>query len=300
MIQFCPHMVTEKRSKRTAPEHKSVKSYSSTITVLWRSDLNTTALCSLNVKKGTAPQTAAPNCQMDAPRASSPLRWSSQHRATGADVRDMPEAHLTCFRWHLNVFFLHLGDNRTFHLTITEPSKSSNPVLEHWWASLIGFCWQLDSIIHRDNFSSASVTVLDESRGYLVPGFLLFPATAPLLLLLRVPPGEGARHLDMFLRGYLRVCPLRRLGFTATNAGKVAEQPPSPVAAKSSLLHQQHGESRRGKENNRGNGATDAGFKPPLTTDKQHRPKCIKERRKTQNNGRGRGFGAEKRFLGRT
>lgn len=111
------------------------------------------------------------------------------------------------------------------------------------------------------------------------------------------PPGEGARHLDcvfFFNGGYFRVRSLRRLGFTDTITGPVAEQPPSPVAAKSSLLHQQHGESRREKENNRGNGAREGGFKPPLTTDKQHRRKGPKERRKTPGIARGSPFRCKK------
>lgn len=112
------------------------------------------------------------------------------------------------------------------------------------------------------------------------------------------PPGEGARHLVMFFGGYLRLCQLRRLGFTTTIRGNIAEQPPSPVAAKSSLLHQQHGESRIEKENNRGNGAREAGFKSPFTTDKQHRPKGLRERRKTARIGHQSAFRHEKRDPG--
>ena len=134
---------------------------------------------------------------------------------------------------------------------------------------------------------------------YLVPGFLYSPAALLLLLLLLLlfggPPGEGARHLDMFFAGYLRLlsAPSSRV-FTATITGKFSPSSPplrrslplAPVAAKSSLLHQQHGESRREKENNRGNGAREGGFKPPLTTDKQHRRKEARERRKTPTDGR--------------
>lgn len=127
---------------------------------------------------------------------------------------------------------------------------------------------------------------------YLVPGFLYSPAALLLLLLLfGGPPGEGARHLDMFFAGYLRLlsAPSSRV-FTATITGYFSPSSPplslAPVAAKSSLLHQQHGESRREKENNRGNGAREGGFKPPLTTDKQHRRKGARERRKTPTNGR--------------
>lgn len=171
---------------------------------------------------------------------------------------------LTCFRWHLkNVFFLHLGDNRTFHLTITEPSKSSNPVPEKWWASLIGIYWQVDFCIHRGNLSNASVTILGDGRIYLVPGFLSSP-TASASSVGSLQPGEGVRHLEMFLEatrhGVGSVFPT----VNATISSDIAEQPPSPVAAKSSLLQQQHGESRREKENNRGNGARERGsFKPP-------------------------------------
>lgn len=197
-------------------------------------------------------------------------------------IRTSP-VRLTCFRWHLNVFFLHLGDNRTFHLTITEPSKSSNPVPENWWASLIGIYWQVDFCIHRGNLSNASVTILGDGRIYLVPGFLSSP-TASASSVGSLLPGEGVRHLEMFLEatrhGVGSVFP----GVDATISGDIAEQPPSPVAAKSSLLQQQHGESRREKENNRGNGARERGsFKPPLTTDKQHRLKGHKERRKPSN-----------------
>lgn len=64
--------------------------------------------------------------------------------------------------------------------------------------------------------------------------------------------------------------------------GSVAGASVAEVLSASSpslLPHQQHGESRRVKENNRGNGAREVGFKPPplSTTDKQqHReePEC--------------------------
>lgn len=125
------------------------------------------------------------------------------------------QARLTCFRWHLNVFFLHLGDNRTFHLTITEPSKSSNPVREHWWASLIGFYWKVYSIIRRCNLSSASVTIPDESRMYLVPGFLYSPASFSSSFLFSEVrrPGRGQGTWICFFGEYMSLCQLRRLGF---------------------------------------------------------------------------------------
>lgn len=98
--------------------------------------------------------------------------------------------------------------------------------------------------------SSASVTtILDEERVggfiYLVPVgfFILTTASSSSSSSLGAPPPvEGARHLCCF-GGYLRVC---QLGFTTTIRGNISEQPPS-LLLKSSLLQQQHGESRREK-----------------------------------------------------
>lgn len=133
------------------------------------------------------PRSADLNCQMGALHTH---RLTFNTAPNQADIITLQkhiktQAHLTCFRWHLHVFFLHLGDNRTFHLTITEPSKSSNPVPEHWWASLIGFYWQVNSSIHRGNVSSASGFVL-------IVGFFIPNATAssPSSSLGGPPPGE--------------------------------------------------------------------------------------------------------------
>lgn len=139
-------------------------------------------------------------------------------------------------------------------------------------------------------------------------GFILFlgffipppppppPPTFLLLLLLSESAWGGGKALGyIFLRRLFEtLSALFVSGLTATITGNTAEQPPSPVAAKSSLLHQQHGESRREKENNRGNGAREGGFKPPLTTDKQHRQKGLKERRKTPGVDLYRRFGRHK------
>lgn len=76
----------------------------------------------------------------------------------------------------------------------------------------------------------------------------------------------------------------RCLSFSAFPTIKTVQLPPCAVAANSSLLQQQHGESRREEENNRRNGASAAGFKPPLTTDKQHRPRGSEMRLKTPRN----------------
>lgn len=122
--------------------------------------------------------------------------------------------------------------------------------------------------------SSASDPVLDEGRfSSVLPIFLL-------LLLLEVRRGGGEAR-EMF---YWRLCLL----------GLALEPPSSPPLPSSSLAHQQHGESGREKENNRGNGAREAGFKAPLTTDKQHRREGPRERRKPPRIGRQTRFGHNK------
>lgn len=187
------------------------------------------------------------NCQLQASSTHRVLTHSGPHGAGSRHIllsADITRSRLTCFRWHLDVFFLHLGDNRTFHLTIAKPTKSSNPVPEHWWASLIEFYWQVHSTIHRGNVSSASVTILDE-RGALDRLVLLYSLDIASPSSLGGSAWGGGKALDMLVGDYRRVCPPRRLGFSPTNTGNIAPEPPSPVAGKSSLLHQQHGESRR-------------------------------------------------------
>lgn len=76
--------------------------------------------------KPRAPSVRSPNCPsfVSARTNHSPDPDNRHHTRLGS-------ARLTCFRGHRDVFFLDLGDNRTFHLTITEPWKSSDPVPEH-------------------------------------------------------------------------------------------------------------------------------------------------------------------------
>lgn len=76
---------------------------------------------------------------------------------------------------------------------------------------------------------------------------------APFLPKFGLKSGRGTYFLDgNAWRG--------RLGFGSLASASVAEVLP---CSSSSLPHQQHGEFRRVKENNRGNGAREVGFKPP-------------------------------------
>lgn len=93
---------------------------------------------------------------------------------------------------------------------------------------------------------------------------------SPFLPKLGLKSGRGTYFLDgNAWRG--------RLGFGSLAGASVAEVLP---CSSSSLPHQQHGEFRRVKENNRGNGAREVGFKPPLTTHKQQHWEDARARRK--------------------
>lgn len=87
---------------------------------------------------------------------------------------------------------------------------------------------------------------------------------------LRLKSGRGTCFLDGGARR-------GRLGFGSVAGASIARV---LSCSSSSLPHQQHGESRRVKENNRGNGAREVGFKPPLTTDKQQHREDARARRK--------------------
>lgn len=116
-------------------------------------------------------------------------------------------------------------------------------------------------IIQRGKLSSASVRVLGVSGLRLGPASFLFPfRRVGEALLLRTAMLGAARRFG--------------------SAGAALLVPGSPSCSSSSLPHQQHGESRRVKENKRGNGAREVGFKPPLTTDKQQQREEAGARRK--------------------
>lgn len=167
--------------------------------------------------------------------------------------------------------------------------------IPHW----VSFC-QVDSIIHRGNvhLSSASLNKPRREQGFFYVSLFLpfFYSPPPLLLFFsRRSAWGGDKALGYVFRGLCETLSRSVLSVISLLVVVIsASSSSSPVVVKSSLLHQQHGESRREKENNRGNGARDDGFKPPLTTDKQHRPKSLKERRKPPNVGHWSGFRGRK------
>lgn len=139
---------------------------------------------------------------------------------------------------------------------------------------------------------------------YLVPGFLYSPAALLLLLLLLFggPPGEGARHLDMFFAGYLRLlsAPSSRV-YTATITGYFSPSSP-PLSLSLPSLRSLHsctnnmenpGERRKTTEEM---GQGRAVSSPPLLQINNIAGKARESGEKHRQTVAGAGFGAWKRI----